>query len=108
MDDDFIHDLFASVGPIRIRRMFGGRGIYCEAGIFALEAFDRLFVKGDDQSAPIYEKAGMARWLYENPKTGKRSAMPYWQVPDDALDDADAMAPWAYLGVQTAIRAAKA
>ena len=105
MDDDYIEDLFASVGSVTIKRMFGGRGIYCAHGIFALEAFDQLHVKGDAQTAPIYEAEGMRRWVYDNPKTGRQSAMPYWQVPDEALDSADAMAPWARLAVETAIRA---
>ncbi|QBK30843.1 TfoX/Sxy family protein [Roseitalea porphyridii] len=107
MDEDYLRDLFASVGPITIRRMFGGQGIYCADGIFAVVAFDRLYVKGDARSSPAYEAAGMQRWGYENPKTGKVSMMPYWQVPDEALEDAEAMAPWADLAVQTARRARK-
>lgn len=105
MDEEYLKDLFADVGPIAVRRMFGGQGIYCRHGIFALVAFDKLYVKGDAASSPIYESAGMARWGYENPTTGKVSMMPYWQVPDDALDDADAMRPWADLAVETARRA---
>jgi len=107
MDDDLLRDLFASVGPITIRRMFGGQGVYCAHGIFAVVVSERLFLKGDAQSSPAYEAAGMERWGYENPKTGKISMMPYWQVPDEALDNADAMAPWADLAVQTARRARK-
>lgn len=105
MDEDHLRDLFAAVGPITVRRMFGGQGIYCDDGIFAVVVFDTLYIKGDARSAPAYEAAGMQRWGYENPKTGKVSLMPYWQVPDDALDDADAMAPWARLAAETAGRA---
>lgn len=107
MDEDYLRDLFAGTGPITIRSMFGGQGIYCAHGIFAVIAFDRLYVKGDAESSPVYEAAGMARWGYENPKTGKVSPMPYWQVPDEALDDAEAMRPWAELAIETALRASK-
>lgn len=107
MDEDYLRDLFASVGPITVRRMFGGQGIFSEDGIFAVVAFDRLYLKGDAQSSPAYETAGMQRWGYESPKTGRISMMPYWQAPDEALEDADAMAPWAMLAVQTARRARK-
>ena len=106
MDEDYLRDLFASVGSITIRRMFGGQGIYCRHGIFALQAFDLLYLKGDSQTKPAYEAEGMAQWVYENPNNGRRSAMPYWQVPDEALDSADAMAQWAQLAVETAARAA--
>lgn len=105
MDEDYLRDLFEPVGPITVKRMFGGQGIYGPNGIFAIVAFDKLYVKGDDQSSPAYEAEGMARWVYENPKTGRESAMPYWQVPDDALEDAEAMAPWAKLATETATRA---
>ena len=107
MDEDYLKDLFEPIGPITIKRMFGGQGIYGPHGIFAIVAFDKLFVKGDEQSAPTYEAAGMERWGYESPKTGKISMMPYWQVPDDALEDAEAMTPWARLAAETAIRARK-
>lgn len=107
MDEDYLRDLFAEIGPISVKRMFGGQGIYCADGIFALVAFDKLYVKGDDQSAPIYQAKKMARWVYESPKTGRQSSMPYWQVPDEALESGDAMAPWARLAVETAARARK-
>lgn len=107
MDEDYLRDLFAPFGPITIKRMFGGQGVYCAHGIFALVAFDKLYVKGDDQSSPAYEAEGMQRWVYENPKTGRQSAMPYWQVPDEALESADAMEPWGRLAVETARRARK-
>ena len=28
MDNEAIHDMFESLGPVSIRRMFGGKGIY--------------------------------------------------------------------------------
>ena len=107
MDEDYLRDLFAEIGPISVKRMFGGQGIYCADGIFAIVAFDKLYVKGDDQSSPAYQAEDMARWVYENPNTGRKSSMPYWQVPDEALESGEAMAPWARLAVETAARAKK-
>ncbi|MCR9122722.1 MAG: TfoX/Sxy family protein [Phyllobacteriaceae bacterium] len=107
MDEDYLKDLFAPFGPITIKRMFGGQGVYCAHGIFALVAFDRLYLKGDDQSSPAYEAEGMERWVYEGHKNRRPTAMPYWQAPDEALESADAMEPWARLAVETAHRAKK-
>ena len=87
--------------------MFGGQGIYCAHGICAIVALGRLYVKGDAQSSPLYEAKGMVRWVYKSPKTGRSSERPYWQVPVEALENADAMAPWAKLAAETARRAAK-
>ncbi|WP_306117824.1 MULTISPECIES: TfoX/Sxy family protein [unclassified Roseitalea] len=105
MDDAFLIELFAPVCPVTVRRMFGGQGIYCPAGICAVVVDGALHVKGDDVSAPRYEAAGMTRWTYTTPRTGRHSSMPYWQVPDEALDSPEAMAPWARLAMETAERA---
>ena len=105
MDEDFLKDLFADIGPITVKRMFGGQGIYGRHGIFAVVVYGELYVKGDAESSGRYEDAGMARWTYEAPKTGKRSSMPYWRVPASALDDPEAMRPFAKLADETARRA---
>lgn len=106
MDAEFIKDLFASVGPVTIRRMFGGQGIYADGMIIAVVlSTGQLHVKGDDVSGPVYEAEGMERWRYINKKSGKPAAMPYWQVPESALDDPDDMGKWARLALETAIRA---
>lgn len=106
MDDGFLQDLFSSVGPISIRKMFGGQGIYADGRIIAvvLSSGD-LYVKGDADSAPTYEARGMPKWTYTNTKSGSTSSMPYWRVSETALDDADEMADLARLATETALRA---
>jgi DNA transformation protein len=37
MDDERIAELFESLGPVSIRRMFGGKGIYFDGVIIAVE-----------------------------------------------------------------------
>ncbi len=103
MDNDAIEELFESVGPVTIRRMFGGKGIYADGIIFALELRGELMLKGDEESAPLLEAAGATRWRYEG-KGGKPVAMPYWTIPDEALDDPDIMAKWARIALDAAIR----
>ncbi len=107
MDDAFLRDLFASVGPISIKRMFGGQGIYVDGIIIAALQADRLMVKGDDLCSVQYEAVGMERWAYKKPKTDKASYMPYWQVPESALDDPDEMAVWAQMALDAAIRSSE-
>ena len=48
MDAEAIRDLFAALGPVRTRRMFGGQGIYAGELMFALEAGGELYLKADD------------------------------------------------------------
>ena len=63
-------------------------------------------LKADAVSAPDFAAAGCRQWVYDNRRTGKPVAMPYWSVPDGAMDDPDAMAPWARKAHEAALRAA--
>ena len=79
------------------------KGIYARGIIFALELRGELMLKGDDESAPLLEEAGARRWCYEG-RSGKPVAMPYWTIPDEALDDPDIMAKWARIALDAAMR----
>lgn len=107
MDDDAIRDLFRSLSVISIRRMFGGKGIYSEGRIVALEVDGGILLKADDASAPRFREAGSRQWVYSGHRDRAPVAMPYWSIPDDALDDQDAMDGWARLAFEAAGRAPK-
>ena len=101
-----IEEMFSALGPVSIRRMFGGKGIYHQGRIIALEFRDEMLLKADAVSAPEFEAAGARRWAYEG-KTGKPVYMPYWSIPEDAFDDPEAMAHWVRLAYEAALRVEK-
>ncbi len=107
MERERIEELFAGLGPVSIRRMFGGKGIYIDGIIFAVELDGELLLKADAQAAPDFIAAGCRQWIYANRKTGKPVSMPYWSVPDEALDDPDEMTPWARKALEAARRSVK-
>ncbi len=104
MDNIAIEEMFQSLGPVVIKRMFGGKGVYHMGRIVAIELRDEMLLKADDVSAPEFEAAGARRWFYEGRK-GKSINMPYWSIPDDAFDDPDIMARWVRLAYEAALRA---
>ncbi|MDR6431096.1 TfoX/Sxy family protein [Brucella pseudogrignonensis] len=104
MDDETLRELFAGLGAISIRRMFGGKGIYHQGLIIALIVGDELLLKADAQSAPAFIDAGSRQWAYDSKKSGKPVAMPYWSLPDDAFDDPDIMTDWAKLAFAASLR----
>jgi DNA transformation protein len=106
MDNSDIEEMFQALGPVTIKRMFGGKGIYHAGKIVAVEVRDDMLLKGDDLTAPALEAAGAKRWAYEG-KKGKPIYMPYWSVPEDAFDDPDIMAKWVRLAYEAALRAKK-
>lgn len=103
MDHVEIEEMFAGLGPVTIKRMFGGKGVYHRGLIVAIEHRHGMLLKADTISAPEFEAAGASRWVYEG-KAGKAVQMPYWSIPDDAFDDPEIMAHWVWLAYQAALR----
>ena len=104
MDHDDIQDLFQSVGPVTIKRMFGGKGIYVDGMIIAIELRDELMLKGDKQAGALYEATGSQQWTYTHKKTNSLVSMPYWPIPPEAFDDPDEAAKWVRVAVEAAMR----
>jgi DNA transformation protein len=107
MDNAAIEEMFQSLGQITIRRLFGGKGIYCDGRIIACYLRDEMMLKGDAEAGPLYEAAGSKQWTYTHNKTGKAVSMPYWFVPVSAYDDPDEMAEWVRIAYAAALRAKK-
>ena len=103
MDDEDIRELFAPLGPVSIRRMFSGKGVYFQGVIVAIEYGDELRLKADAISAPEFEAAGSTQWAYR----GRRGEvmMPYWSIPHDAFDNSDSMDRWVRLAFDAGLRA---
>jgi DNA transformation protein len=103
-------DLFSNLGlPVSARRMFGGLGFYAGGLFFAIGDHEegRLWLKVDDQSRAAFEAAGGSPFTYTMP--GREvMTMAYLSPPEAALEEAEAMLPWATLGVEAARRAAAA
>ena len=104
MQNTDIEEMFSALGPVTIKRMFGGKGIYHRGRIVAVELRDEMRLKADAVTAPAFEAAGATQWTYEG-KHGNPVRMPYWSVPDEAFDDPDVMARWVRLADEAALRA---
>ena len=104
MDDERIRELFEGLGPVSIRRMFGGKGVYFDGVIIAVVLRGELMLKGDGEVAADYEAAGGRHWVSTHSRHGKEVAMPYWSAPDSALDDPDEMAMWARRAYEAGLR----
>ncbi len=102
---EFVEDQLAGVGPVMIRRMFGGAGVFADGLMFALIADEVLYFKVDDISKPAFEAEGSEAFSYET-KTGRNSIMSYWRVPERLFDDSDEMAVWANEALAAARRVA--
>jgi DNA transformation protein len=103
MDEIDIQEMFAGLGEVTIRRMFGGQCIYHGGLIVAIVFEGEALLKSDVVSAPAFEAAGARRWVYSG-QADKAMGMPYWTIPDEAYDDPDQMARWVRLAYEAALR----
>ncbi|MCX7560004.1 TfoX/Sxy family protein [Sulfitobacter sp. F26204] len=87
-DIAFARDLFSGIPDLTTRKMFGGLGIYADGVIFALmKSEGQMMLKAQDpEFASKLTGMGAEKWTYTR-KSGKLSAMPYWTLPDQALDE---------------------
>ena len=106
---EFVAELFAPMGPVSIRRMFGGAGVFRDGLMFALLGDDTVYLKTDTKLRADLEAEGSAPFLWTKPSTGEEIDMGYVSLPSSAMDDPDEASAWARrsLAVAKAKAAAK-
>jgi DNA transformation protein len=102
---EHLEDLLRPLGAIRLRRMFGGYGIYADELFFAVVLDDQLYFKVDAVSRPEFEAADLEEWIYR--KDGKPVHMNYFRPPEDVYEDEDSLRRWGRLALDAALRARK-
>ena len=94
-DIAFVEDHFAGVGTLSTRKMFGGLSIYADGVIFALIiSTGALMIKAKGALASDLAAQGSQQFIHDG-KDDKRVAMPYWTLPDAAMDEPELACDWA-------------
>ncbi len=102
---DRIVELFAGLGHIRCRAMFGGLGVYADDLFFALADPDgQIWVKGDDANEPVFRAEGSEPFTFTY-RDGRSEVIRYWRLPDAAYDEAEEALRWGRMGLEAAMRA---
>jgi DNA transformation protein len=91
---DDIVELFSDFGPVTVRRMFGGAGIYADGTMFGLVAGGVIYLKTGDSNVAMFEREGLPPFRYER-REGERAVMSYRRMPDRLYDDPEELAEWA-------------
>jgi DNA transformation protein len=108
---DYVRELFAGVGPVQVKRMFGGAGAWCDGVMFLLIADDTIHIKVDDALKAELRAEGCGPFVWEpqsGPRAGEKIDLGYWRLPDSALDDPDEAAVWGRKALAVAKAKAKA
>lgn len=101
-----VEDLFAGAGPITLRRMFGGAGVYCEGVMFGLVIEGTVYLKTDEGSVGAFEREGSRPFVYE---TRHRTVTvgAFWSLPERLWDEPEEAVSWARTAIGVARAAAK-
>lgn len=105
---DYIEDMFSDLGQIRIRKMFGGAGVYAGEEMFALLDNDQIYIKVDEDLRADLEAEGGEPFQWTNPKTGRTMVMSYVSMPVNALEDTEQASALGRKALQVAKQARRA
>ncbi|MET0581788.1 MAG: TfoX/Sxy family protein [Pseudoxanthomonas sp.] len=98
----YLRDLFSELGPVALRKMFGGQGLYHDGLIIGLVIGEELYLKTDAATVAAFEQAGGHPFVYQG--KGKPVTMSYWLPPAEAMESAQSMRPWARLAYEASVR----
>ena len=99
----FIAEQFEPLGPIEIKRMFGGAGAFIDGRIFALLDDDILYFKVDDETVVPFDAEAMPPFQYPS-KNGTMTMQAYRRCPERLFDDAEELIVWAKAAMAVAGR----
>lgn len=100
----FALEFLWSLGPLRIKRMFGGAGLYCGELFLALLDDEAVYIKADDANKAAFAARACPAFTFPG-RDGEPTVMRYRRLPDDAMDEPEEAVRWARLGVEAAARA---
>jgi DNA transformation protein and related proteins len=102
---EYLKEVLEEFGPVTLRKMFGGYGVYYKGLMFALVSDDTLYLKADEKNSVYFRKAGLSQFEYN--KNGKVVKLSYYQAPDEIMENHEEAAIWAQRSYAAALRAQK-
>ena len=103
----YVEELFAPLGRVKVRRMFGGAGIFAPLAdgdvMFGLIAREQIYLKVDAINRPDFDAEGLEPFMYG--REGKPPIeMSYCAMPERLYDDPDELVVWARKALDAAMR----
>jgi DNA transformation protein len=86
-------DLFAAFGPVQLRHLFSGEGVYAGGLMIGIVVDERLFLKTDATTRTAFAAEGCKPFYFR--KDGERIASSYFAIPDWLYDSPEELADWA-------------
>jgi DNA transformation protein len=101
---DYSADLLQSIGPVYVKRMFSGYGLFLEGLMIAIVVDNSLYLKADEDSRNDFADEGLEPFIYR--RKGKPYALSFWQAPEEVFENQEAMNKWGNKAYGAALRSA--
>ena len=98
-----VHGQLADLGEIEYGHFFGGVGFKLGDVQFAMCMNNTFYLVVDDTTRPKYAELGSQPFQYQTAK-GTRLVQRYYEVPDEVLEDRDALTRWAQDAIAVAMQ----
>jgi len=96
-------DVFRLFGPITLRRMFAGYGVFRDGIMFGLVYEETLYLKVDAENIANFRDQGLRQFEYV--RQGKMIGLSYYQAPEAVLEDINEATLWGRRSFEAALRA---
>lgn len=83
--EEFIIERLSFFGTVKIRKMFGGAGVYLNSKIIGLLYEGEFFIKSKDEAIENYKKQGLAQFSYS--KNGAQIYLKYFVLDETVLEN---------------------
>lgn len=100
-----VEEVLQAVGPVDVRAMFGGHGVFLDGVMFGLIADEVLYLKVDAGNRGLFADAGLEAFVYQS--GGRRVTMSFHRAPD-VLEDWDRLEPWVVSAIDASRRVRRA
>lgn len=102
-----LEEMLTPLGPVMVKRMFGGFGVFLDGLMFGLVTDDQLYLKTGEGGRSMFEAEGLGPFTYTK-KGGPAVLTSYYRAPERLLDDQDEMLEWARAAHRAAVDAHRA
>lgn len=100
---ELIDSKLLQIDGVRAKRMFGGVGYFLDDLMFGGIMHNVFRLKADEINKSDFDEKGMGPW--EIP--GKSMKMPYYEVPQEVIDDQILLREWVFKSIEAAERTKK-
>lgn len=90
---EYLKELFDCIGPITFKRAFSGEAMMAGGAMVAYFIRDKLHMRTDDDTRPLYEAEGSEPFTFMKGK--ELIVTSYMTLPERLFDEPDELAVWA-------------